>query len=159
MTVLRTGKSVVSRKTPAKNSPPSTLKLMYLSIHPSIHPGKKTKKCADIARSILEFYAFGSSFATFFLNSLFFNLSASPSGCLVPSGPARWTFPPPPRPTWKFSFSMLGRRATSGMATSSFRAVAFWWGDPMLAAPPRPVLKAPSPCSPAAPSRTISPSP
>jgi len=99
------------------------------------------------------------SFATFFLNSLFFSLSAKPSGCLCVMGSATCTFPSPPLPTWKFSFSVLGRRATSGMTTSSFLLVALRPGEPMLAAPPRPLLKAPSPWSPTTPSRTISPSP
>ena len=94
--------------------------------------------------SVQPIYAF-SSLATFFLNNLFFNLSAKPSGCFGALESATWTLPSPPRPVWKFSFSMLGRRATSGIAMSSLRWVAATFGDPMLAAPPLPVLKAPSP--------------
>lgn len=89
--------------------------------------------------------ATGSFSTTFFLNSLFFSLSAKPIGCLGPAGASGlWMFPPPPRPVWKFWSSVLGRRATSGIATSSFRFVAGIPGEPILAAPPRPVLKAPS---------------
>ena len=88
-----------------------------------------------------------------------FNLSANPIGCFASSGSSlTCSFPAPPRPVWKFSPSMLGRSACSGIAISSFLCVALSPGEPMLAAPPRPVEKAPSPWSPAAPLRTISPS-
>jgi len=72
--------------------------------------------------------------AAFFLKSLFFNLSARPTGCVLEV--ATWTsFPAPPRPTWWSTRSVLGRRATSGMESVSLRAVAATPGEPILAAP------------------------
>lgn len=94
----------------------------------------------------------------FFRNSILFNLSARPTGWTGFSASALCTFPSPPRPVWKSWFSVLGRRAASGIAMLSLRLVAAIPGEPMFAAPPRPVEYGPSPWSPTTPSRTISPS-